>query len=619
MHVVSHSFGTLHPTRKNKMNNPLRLDRCTSWLAMLALGALLAACGGGGDQGRDPILGVDAAVLNSVAVTPALGAVPVGAVQQYVATATYSDGSSRDVTTASAWASAQPAIATVHATTGVAVGVAAGAATISASFNGKSGSAVLTVLPATLVSMTIAPLNPSLNIGLTQQFSAAGIYTDGSARNLSAIAVFASATPAVATTTGAGLATAVAAGTSVVTASVGSMSASTTLTVNPITLVSLALTPQAPTLAIGATLPLVATATYSNGSSVVVSTSSAYSSASPLVAGVHATTGMATAAAAGSAVVSASFGGQSATTTITVSPAAVVITPGLVVLTTIAVTPASASVTPGSTQAFVATATYSDASTANISALASWTSGTVSVATILPGGTASALALGSSTMTASFDGKSGNAVLTVVAVAAPATVGVDLRGAASFAVLAGNSITNNSGGTTLVTGDVGAPSQTVDPVQVAGFANYKSGLPLTQALADLQLAITDANSRTCTVNSAAGIDLGGLTYGPGVYCYSGAISITGTFTMNGPGLYIFRSASTLDSTANAIVALNGGATAGDVFWVPVGATTMGANSVFKGTVMGQSSAITMGDGASLQNGRVLSGSAVTLRNNVISR
>jgi uncharacterized protein YjdB len=599
------------------MNNPLRLDRCTSWLAMLALGTVLAACGGG-DQGRDPILGVDAAILNTVAVTPAAGSVPVGAAQQYVATATYSDGSSRDVTTASAWASAQPTIATVNASTGLAVGVAAGAATISASFNGKSGSAVLTVLPATLVSMTIAPLNPALNIGLTQQFTAAGIYTDGSARNISALATFTSATPAVASTTAAGLATTVSAGTSVITATVGTLSASTTLTVNPTILQSLALTPVNPTLAIGATQALVATATYSNGTNVVVSTSAAYSSASPLVATVNASTGMVTAVAAGTSVITATFGGKTATTTVTVSPAPIVVPPGAVTLSSIAVTPSAATVTVGSTQAFVATASYSDGTTANVSALVSWTSGTVGVATILPGGTASALALGTSTMTASLDGKSGNATLTVAA-SAPAAVSVNLGTAANFGVLAGNSITNNSGGTTVVTGDVGSPSQTVDPVQVAGYANYKSGLPLTQALADLQVAITDANSRACTVNSAAGIDLGGLTYGPGVYCYAGAISITGTFTMNGPGLYIFRSASTLNSTANSIVALNGGATAGEVFWVPSGATTLGANSVFKGTVMGQSSAITMGDGASLQNGRVLSGSAVTLRNNVISK
>ena len=54
--------------------------------------ALLAGCGGG-DQGRDPILGVPAATLVSLAVTPAVPSIALGASQQFAATATYSDGS----------------------------------------------------------------------------------------------------------------------------------------------------------------------------------------------------------------------------------------------------------------------------------------------------------------------------------------------------------------------------------------------------------------------------------------------------------------------------------------------------------------------------------------------
>ena len=119
---------------------------------------------------------------------------------------------------------------------------------------------------------------------------------------------------------------------------------------------------------------------------------------------------------------------------------------------------------------------------------------------------------------------------------------MNLRSAANFAVLAGTALTNNSGGTTLITGDVGSPSQTVDPTLAAGFTNYKSGAILARRLADLQVAITDANSRTCDVSFAGNIDLGGLTLAPGVYCYAGAISITGTLTLNGPGVYIFRTA-----------------------------------------------------------------------------
>ena len=76
---------------------------------------------------------------------------------------------------------------------------------------------------------------------------------------------------------------------------------------------------------------------------------------------------------------------------------------------------------------------------------------------------------------------------------------INLGRASNFAVLAGTALTNNSGGTTLITGDVGSPSQTTAPTVAPGFTNYQSGAILDNALADLQVAITDAKSRICDV------------------------------------------------------------------------------------------------------------------------
>jgi hypothetical protein len=53
--------------------------------------------------------------------------------------------------------------------------------------------------------------------------------------------------------------------------------------------------------------------------------------------------------------------------------------------------------------------------------------------------------------------------------------------------------------------------------------------------------------------------------------------------------------------------------------VPVGASTLGANSAFIGSILGQSAAITVGDNTTLLNGRVLSAAAVTLSNNRITK
>ena len=509
------------------MNALQRYTRTLLCSAGFLATTFLAACGGGGDQGRDPILGLPAADLVSVAVTPASPITGLGGTRQFAATATYSDGSTRDVTVGSTWASATPAVATINASTGMATAVSVGTSVISAGFGGKTANTTLTIVTATLSSIAITPTSPTVLIGATRQF--------------------------------------------------------------------------------------VLIATYSNGSVANVSSTSTFSSATPAALTIGATSGLATGIAAGSSVITGSYGGMTANTTATV-PA--------VTLSSIAVTPANATVGIGGIQQFVATGTYSDGSNAIITSSASWTSGTIANGTIASTGAATGIAVGTTTITATSGTKNGSAVLTIAAVAPPppaAGAGLNLGRAASFGVLAGTSITNNSGGTTLIMGDVGAPSQTTDPVVGPGFVNLKSGAVLDGALADLQVAITEGNGRACDVNFPSGIDLGGLTLAPGVYCYAGAINITGTLFLNGPGVYIFRTALTLNATANAIVALTNGATADNVYWLPVGPSTLGANGVFKGSILGQSAAITVGDNTTLLNGRVLSGAAVTLRNNQITK
>ena len=67
-------------------------------------------------------------------------------------------------------------------------------------------------------------------------------------------------------------------------------------------------------------------------------------------------------------------------------------------------TPANPSVAKGQTQQFTATGTYSDNSTENLTSQVTWASATTSVATITTTGLASAVARGSSSITASLSG-----------------------------------------------------------------------------------------------------------------------------------------------------------------------------------------------------------------------
>jgi hypothetical protein len=85
----------------------------------------------------------------------------------------------------------------------------------------------------TLVSIDVTPASPdpSIAVGVTQQFTAMGTYSDSSAKDLTALVSWSSSSTSVATIATGGLATAVAAGLTTITATTGSIADFTTLTV----------------------------------------------------------------------------------------------------------------------------------------------------------------------------------------------------------------------------------------------------------------------------------------------------------------------------------------------------------------------------------------------------
>ena len=84
-----------------------------------------------------------------------------------------------------------------------------------------SGSTDLTVTAATLVSVAVTPVTPSIAKGTTQQFVLTGTYTDSTTQNLTTQATWSSSDGGVALISNAsgskGLATGVAQGTSTIT------------------------------------------------------------------------------------------------------------------------------------------------------------------------------------------------------------------------------------------------------------------------------------------------------------------------------------------------------------------------------------------------------------------
>ena len=172
-----------------------------------------------------------------------------------------------------------------------------------------------------------------------------------------------------------------------------------------------------------------------------------------------------------------------------------------------------------------------------------------------------------------------------------------LGAAATYGVLA-STYTNTSVAT--INGDVGfTTGPAVVPLGV--HTNYGSGAPYATAGVDQGTALASLNSQTCTFTYGGGaINLSTDTthgpigvYAPGVYCSSGAMNIGGPLTLSGSGTYIFRPGGALTSTTGSIITLTG-ASACDVFWTPVAATTLAANTTFFGSVIKPvSSAITV--------------------------
>jgi trimeric autotransporter adhesin len=364
-------------------------------------------------------LTVSAATLISITVTPATTTLAINGSAPLTATGTFSDNSRVDLTASVTWSSTSAKVAVVSNAAGSAgsvTGLSAGNATITASLNGVSGSGAVTVTAAALVSIAISPQNPALPLGTTLGLTATGTYSDKSTVDITTSVTWSSDTPSVATVNNAngkqGSVTALKIGTSLVYATLGQISASTTVTVTAAKLVSLTLAPANPTLAAGTSQALTATANYSDGSSVDVTTSAVWSSDTTTVATVSnaaGSQGNVTAIAVGKATIAATFNGVAGSTTVTVSA------PTLV---QIVIAPIADSVRVGATVRYTATGIYSNNTQQRLAQGVIWSSSDAGVATIAAGGmgggeVATAVAAGITTISASYQGVTGSTSLTV--------------------------------------------------------------------------------------------------------------------------------------------------------------------------------------------------------------
>ena len=363
-----------------------------------------------GTQSSSTLLTVTAATLVSIAIDPPTSTIPLGTTQQFTATGTFTDGTVQDLTGTGHWTSTAGNVATISdtaATAGLAAALGTGTTTIGISSGSISAQATLIVNPAVLASIAITPQTPAIVFGTTQQFTATGTYTDGTAQDLTSVATWSSSDANVAIISNSvgsyGLATSSGQGTATISATSNSISSSTSITVASPALVSIAITSITSVIPLGTSAQFAATGTYTDNSTQDISTSVAWSSSSPAVAPVNAT-GLVMGSLLGTSNISATSGAVTNSVSVAVSPP---------ILISLSVAPASTSIAKGMSQQFTATGTYSDNSAQDLTSAVNWSSSSTAIATIANTGLATGAGVGSATITATLGSIAASATLNV--------------------------------------------------------------------------------------------------------------------------------------------------------------------------------------------------------------
>lgn len=516
--------------------------------------------------------GVDKS-LHEIQVTPTNPTIYSGTTQKFKATGVYTDNTAyfhEDITEKVVWSSSNETAAIVSnaaASEGVVRNRAAGTATITATLGDLSGTSALTILDSAiaLTSIEVSPANPSIAEGMKQQFTAMGLFSDGTTtifKDVTNEVIWTSGTATIArisnTAGSKGDAVSVADGTSVITATLGSTSGSSTLTVFDVTSYqfdSLQITPEATTVSIaaGAVQKLKAIGIFKTGANDVkkmdLTDSVTWISSDPAAATVdnlNGTSGQVRGLSAGSPTITAYWTDGSAVTQFATK--SVVVSSSGMTLQSMQITPSNQSLDLDMTQQYTALGIYSDGSTYAVNHLPTdltWLSADSSTSSTINApigsdydnhGLARTLLAGTSTVSAQYDSKSATETLT--------TANVDLD---SLTIYPANPTLAN--GTKQQFKAFGTYSDNINR-DITHLVRWSSGTVATALIknspSDKGLATT-ISTGTSTITAALGSVSGTttLTVEDGIFAATDPVQVTPSTSVMGVG-------TTLQLTATGI-------------------------------------------------------------------
>lgn len=373
---------------------PARAALLASRVSILAL---FAACGGSSTPPVPPVTPVA-----SVSVSPATNALAVGATVQLTATPLSSTGAALTGRTI-AWTSSSAA-ATVS-TSGLVTAVSGGTATITATVEGITGTAAVTIsAPRPVRSVVVAP-NPaqvaegqSLPLSAQPRDSAGTVLLDRTVTWTSGDTLIARVG------SGTGVLFGVRQGTTTITASSENVTAQVPVTVTPIPVARVVITPNGAALQTGGTRTFTGRAVDANNQTIANRTIT-WSSSVSSVASIDATSGLATASAAGTTFIRGATTGRtdSVLVTVTVGPPPVA---------SVTVTPNPISLLPGATFQ-LRPVTRDGAGAVLTGRTVTYASSTPSVATVSATGVVTATGVGNGVITVTSEGVNGTAPVQV--------------------------------------------------------------------------------------------------------------------------------------------------------------------------------------------------------------
>tara|TARA_Y100000590_G_scaffold210867_1_gene238900 strand:+ start:3715 stop:5412 length:1698 start_codon:yes stop_codon:yes gene_type:complete len=297
------------------------------------------------------------------------------------------------------WTSSNTAVATVSST-GLITGVSKGESIVIASVGGVSASASVSVTDVSATSIEITPSKGTLSIGQSSQLSARLKDARGNIigqRNVS----WSSSDTTIVTVSNAGMLTAISDGESTITASFEGVSGFATVTVSGAPVASISVSSQSASISVGQTQQLTASVSDAGGNilndRIISWTTSNEASATVSSAG------LVTGIALGSSTITVNSEGKSATVVVEVSASPV---------SSVSVTPQSVKLSAGQTQQLSETVTDKDGKVLSGFVII-WSSTNSASVTVSNTGLITGIAPGSSSITATIEGKIATASVNV--------------------------------------------------------------------------------------------------------------------------------------------------------------------------------------------------------------